>query len=61
MNLGPIPDHESTGNHNSDLAGYGNQAGLAVADGMIIPVWASNQNTGAVGFTGLSSVDSVMH
>jgi subtilisin-like proprotein convertase family protein len=60
VSLGPIPDNESSGNHNTDIAGFGNQMGLAVADGMIIPVWASNQNTGAVGFTGLSIVDSVM-
>ena len=51
VNLGPIPDNESPGNHNTrHAAATAIRMGLAVADGKIIPVWASNQNTGAVGF-----------
>ena len=48
VNLGPTPDNQSGGNGNADPAfGYGIHSGLAVADGMIIPVWASNQDLGS--------------
>jgi len=65
VGTGPTPDNESAGNPYSDAAfGYGRGVGLAVADGMIIPVWASNQNLGLAGTVieklGLSIVSSVM-
>ena len=45
VNLGPIPENESAGNGNSDgTFGFGQRQGLAVANGHIIPLWASNQN-----------------
>ena len=41
--LGPQVDNESGGNPQRDgTFGFGNQMGLAVADGRVIPVWASN-------------------
>ncbi len=48
VNLGPTPDNQSSGNGNADpVFGYGTRTGLSVADGRIIPVWASNQNLGS--------------
>jgi subtilisin-like proprotein convertase family protein len=45
---GPIPDNESSGSFDRDTTyGFGQTQGLAVADGMIIPVWASNENEGS--------------
>ncbi len=47
---GPIPDNESSGNNDQDTTfGFGQRQGLAIADGAIIPVWASNQNEGSKG------------
>jgi large repetitive protein len=41
--LGPLADNESSGNpQRNSTFGFGNQMGLAVADGHVIPVWASN-------------------
>ena len=45
VNLGPIPENESSSNAGSDATfGFGQRQGLAVANGRIIPVWSSNQN-----------------
>ncbi len=65
VDTGPVPDNQSGGNPYADAAfGYGRYVGLAVADGMIIPVWPSNQNLGLAGTVieklGLSIVSSVM-
>ena len=47
VNLGPIPDNQSSGNNNQETTfGFGQRQGLAVANGHIIPVWSSNQNAG---------------
>ena len=41
--IGPASDDESSGNAQRDATfGYGNQMGLAVADGQIFPIWAGN-------------------
>ena len=49
----PILDNESAGNTapNADrtLFGFGDHQGLAVVNGMIYPVWSSNQNGGSNG------------
>jgi subtilisin-like proprotein convertase family protein len=43
--IGPAPDDESAGNPQTDPQfGFGNQMGLAVADGQVFPVWAGNFN-----------------
>jgi subtilisin-like proprotein convertase family protein len=48
VNLGPIPDNESAGNFARETTlGFGQHQGLAVAGGMIIPVWSSNENEGS--------------
>ncbi len=59
---GPAPDNQSGGNGFADpVFGFGTQMGLAVADGTIVPVWASNQNLGTpLNKVGLSIVSSVM-
>ncbi len=45
VNLGPVPDNQSAGNAGSDgTFGFGQRQGLAVLNGHIIPLWASNQN-----------------
>ena len=44
VNLGPVPDNESSGNAGSVSTGYGQRQGLAVLNGEIIPVWSSNLN-----------------
>jgi subtilisin-like proprotein convertase family protein len=59
--LGPIPDNESADNPSQDAFGFGQTQGLAVADGRIIPVWASNQNAGSANqFVGSAVVDSIL-
>jgi subtilisin-like proprotein convertase family protein len=46
--LGPIPDNESGGSNNRESTfGFGQRQGLAVANGLIVPVWSSNQNSGS--------------
>jgi subtilisin-like proprotein convertase family protein len=62
VNLGPVPDNESSGNEHRDATfGFGQRQGLAVADGMIIPVWASNENQGTPGAAvPLSIVSSIL-
>ena len=41
--IGPAADNESAANAQTDaLFGYGNQMGLAVADGQLFPIWAGN-------------------
>ena len=65
VNTGPVPENQSSGNPYADKTfGYGTSVGLAVADGMIIPVWPSNQNLGTGGangkMLGLSIVSSIM-
>jgi subtilisin-like proprotein convertase family protein len=48
VNLGPIPDNESSGGNNQETTlGFGQSQGLAVLDGKIIPVWSSNANAGS--------------
>ncbi len=48
VDVGPTPDNQSPGNGNADpMFAYGTHIGLAVANGMIIPVWPSNQNLGS--------------
>ena len=45
VNLGPMADNQSSGNPQTDAAfGFGNQMGLAVSSGHIIPIWAGNLN-----------------
>ncbi len=48
--VGPIPDNESAGNtglpDTESKFGFGTHEGLAVYDGHVYPVWASNQNGG---------------
>ena len=45
---GPVPDNESSGNNDQETTfGFGQHQGLAIADGEIIPVWASNENQGS--------------
>ena len=60
--LGPQADNQSGSNPQRDgTFGYGNQMGLAVADGQLFPVWSGNLNqsfyntsTGSVNAYGLS-------
>ena len=41
--IGPASDDEASANGQSDTTfGYGNQMGLAVADGQLFPIWAGN-------------------
>ena len=48
VNLGPVPDNESSGNNNQEATfGFGQRQGLAVLNGHIIPVWSSNLNAGS--------------
>ena len=63
VNLGPIPDNESSGNNNQETTfGFGQRQGLAVANGHIIPVWSSNQNAGqpASSTTQLPNIESAI-
>ena len=49
--LGPEADNQSGGDGQRDgTFGYGNQMGLAVADGQLFPVWAGNLNQSSVNF-----------
>ncbi|WP_406701360.1 Ig-like domain-containing protein (plasmid) [Singulisphaera sp. Ch08] len=46
VNLGPIPDNQSSGNPNTDgTFGFGTHQGLAVYGGNIYPIWSSNENS----------------
>jgi len=51
VNLGPIPDNQSAGNTVSrdTTFGFGDHQGLAVYNGTIFPIWASNLNGGSDG------------
>ena len=41
--IGPASDNQSAANAQTDTGfGYGNQMGLAVADGQLFPIWAGN-------------------
>ena len=47
---GPIPDNQSSGNPSRDTNfDFGTHQALAVFDGQVYPVWASNQNGGPSG------------
>lgn len=57
VNLGPIPDNQSSGNPNTDgTFGFGTHQGLAVFGGHIYPIWSSNENS-ANNINGLERLD----
>jgi subtilisin-like proprotein convertase family protein len=45
VNLGPIPDNQSTTGGLEDTKGYGTHQALIVVNGRIISFWASNENS----------------
>src|SRR5262249_48816478 len=46
VNLGPIPDNQSSGNPVADgTFSFGSHQGLAVFGGKIHPIWSSNENS----------------
>ncbi len=45
VNMGPIPDNQSTASGVEDTEGYGTHQALIVTNGRIIPFWASNENS----------------
>lgn len=52
VNLGPIPDNNSSGNNmkgKDTTFGYGDRQGLAVLDGKVYPAWSSNEDGGPNG------------
>ena len=56
VNLGPIPDNQSTGSGEESTDGYGTHQALIVTNGRIVPFWTSNQNMAVK----TAIVDSIM-